>query len=161
MADVKITELPELTEVAADDYLEIVDTSTNTNKKISRETLTNFAWQDWTPTCTGWSSYTARRGRYRVQGKTLFFVCEIRGTSNATSATVTLPAGLRSANVISTGVWPFAGIGIDNGVSLANPIRGNVSNNSTVIKLYKDFGGANWTASGNKQAIFSGWCEIV
>lgn len=41
MADVKITELPELTEVAADDYLEIVDTSTNTSKKISRETLTN------------------------------------------------------------------------------------------------------------------------
>lgn len=117
-------------------------------------------WLSWTPTCTGWSSYTARRGRYRVQGKTLFFVCEIRGTSNATSATVTLPAGLRSANVISTGVWPFAGIGTDNGVSLANPIRGNVANNSTVINLYKDFGGANWTASGNKQAIFSGWCEI-
>lgn len=118
-------------------------------------------WLSWTPTCTGWSSYTARRGRYRVQGKTLFFVCEIRGTSNATSATVTLPAGLRSANVISTGVWPFAGIGTDNGVSLANPIRGNVANNSTVINLYKDFGGANWTASGNKQAIFSGWCEIA
>lgn len=118
-------------------------------------------WLSWTPTCTGWSSYTARRGRYRVQGKTLFFVCEIRGTSNATSATITLPAGLRSANVISTGVWPFAGIGVDNGVSLANPIRGNVANNSTVINLYKDFGGANWTASGGKQAIFSGWCEIA
>ena len=52
MADKKITGLPELTAVAADDYLEIVDTSTNTNKKISRETLTNFAWQAWTPTLT-------------------------------------------------------------------------------------------------------------
>ena len=39
MADKKITDLPEIPEVADDDYLEIVDTSANTSKKISRENL--------------------------------------------------------------------------------------------------------------------------
>ena len=39
MANKKITDLTELTTVASDDYLEIVDTSVNTSKKISRENL--------------------------------------------------------------------------------------------------------------------------
>ena len=42
MADKKITDLTELTAVASDDYLEIVDTSANTSKKISRENLTGW-----------------------------------------------------------------------------------------------------------------------
>jgi len=39
MANKKITDLTELTAAASDDYLEIVDTSANTSKKISRENL--------------------------------------------------------------------------------------------------------------------------
>ena len=39
MANKKITDLTELTKVASDDYLEIVDTSANASKKISRENL--------------------------------------------------------------------------------------------------------------------------
>ena len=39
MANKKITDLPEIPEVADDDYLEIVDTSANTSNKISRENL--------------------------------------------------------------------------------------------------------------------------
>lgn len=54
MADKKITELPELTAVAADDYLEIVDTSTNTSKKISRETLAGWHFLTAPLTSTAW-----------------------------------------------------------------------------------------------------------
>ena len=39
MANKKITDLTELTAAASNDYLEIVDTSANTSKKISRENL--------------------------------------------------------------------------------------------------------------------------
>ena len=39
MANKKITDLTELTAAASDDYLEIVDTSANASKKISRENL--------------------------------------------------------------------------------------------------------------------------
>lgn len=54
MADKKITGLTELTAVASDDYLEIVDTSTNTSKKISRETLAGWYFLTSQLTSTAW-----------------------------------------------------------------------------------------------------------
>lgn len=54
MADKKITGLTELTAAASDDYLEIVDTSTNTNKKISRETLAGWHFLSTPLTSTAW-----------------------------------------------------------------------------------------------------------
>lgn len=54
MADKKITDLTELTAPAANDYLEIVDTSTNTNKKISRETLAGWYFLSTPLTSTAW-----------------------------------------------------------------------------------------------------------
>ena len=44
MENKKITDLTELTAVASDDYLEIIDTSENTSKKISRENLIGGAY---------------------------------------------------------------------------------------------------------------------
>ena len=54
MADKKITDLTELTEVASDDYLEIVDTSANTSNKISRENLTGWHFLTTPLTSTSW-----------------------------------------------------------------------------------------------------------
>ena len=54
MADKKITDLTELTAAATDDYLEIVDTSTNTNKKIARENLTGWHFLATPLTSTSW-----------------------------------------------------------------------------------------------------------
>lgn len=128
--------------------------------KDSTEFELASVWQNWTPDCNGWSSYEVRKGRYRIQGETLFFLVEVRGVSNSTTATVDLPSGIVTSKQLGTAVYAFTGIGVDNGVSLANPMRGNIGNNTSTIVLYKDFAGANWTASGDKQVIFSGWCEI-
>lgn len=117
-------------------------------------------WQSWTPICTGWSSYWQRHGRYKILGDTLYFSFYIQGTSNSTNTTVTLPAGKRSKNVWQYFSWVHAGAGMDNGAALAIPCRADVQNNSTQIKIYKDFSGANWTASGQKIVIVDGWCEI-
>ena len=55
MADKRITDLDELTAVASDDYLEIVDTSTSTSKKISQANLINAPVFLTTPlTSTAW-----------------------------------------------------------------------------------------------------------
>ena len=54
MANKKITDLTELTAAATDDYLEIVDTSANTSKKISRENLTGWHFLTSPLTSTAW-----------------------------------------------------------------------------------------------------------
>ena len=54
MANKKITDLTELTAAASDDYLEIVDTSANTSKKISRENLTGWHFLTTPLTSTSW-----------------------------------------------------------------------------------------------------------
>lgn len=182
MANKKITELPELTEVAADDYLEIVDTSTNTNKKISRETLTNrdsdylgitakaadsdkldgldstaflqtTSWQEWSPTLTGWSSTTTLICKYLKMGKILFFSAIISGTSNDYSASFTLPE--TSANITEyTGTMGYC---IDNGSPLTVAARYGIAQGSNICKAYTNMEAGPWTASGTKMVSVYGW----
>ncbi len=161
MADVKITELPELTAVAADDYLEIVDTSTNTNKKISRETLTNFAWTDWTPTVTDWAAgYTVKLARYTVIGKTCFFSVDISGTSNSTEVKIALPHMSATGNF--DGYWggPCAFFR-DNGPAATAPGRWYVGKNSATLVAHTNMAYGTWTATGTKRVVVTGFYEIA
>ena len=54
MANKKITDYDELTAAATDDYLEIVDTSVTTNKRISRENLAGWHFLTTPLTSTSW-----------------------------------------------------------------------------------------------------------
>lgn len=75
MADKKITGFTELTAAASDDYLEIVDTSVNTNKKISRETLAGWYFLSTPLTSTSWDGDTKGIGdRAIVDLSTVFGV---------------------------------------------------------------------------------------
>ena len=62
MANKKITDLTELTAVASDDYLEIVDTSANTSNKISRENLAGWHFLTTPLTSTSWDGDTKGTG---------------------------------------------------------------------------------------------------
>jgi hypothetical protein len=80
MANKKITDLTELTEAASDDYLEIVDTSANTSKKISYGNLiaghrvAGMVYFNPPSTHPDYTSATFETGTYTVNVNTKFGV---------------------------------------------------------------------------------------
>ena len=116
MANKKITDLAELTAVANDDYLEIVDTSANTSKKISRGNLTGIPLTNFvesTPTVTATSgtfTTVSSYGRYLTIGKMRFY----SGTlyiANAGTATGTLRVPIPTGTPASMGGSRWVGTG--------------------------------------------------
>ena len=81
MANKKITDLTELTAVASDDYLEIVDTSENTSNKISRENLAGWHFLTTPLTSTAWDG-----DAFSTTAKTLIDLSAVFGT----------PAGIKA-----------------------------------------------------------------
>ena len=178
MADKKITDLTELTEVASDDYLEIVDTSAGTSKKVSHENLiatgkaadsdkldgkdsTDFVlasavgtWQDWTPSAvTGWSK-SVLVTRYMLIGKTCFFYIQVTsGTSDSTSTEIALPFTPAYA---TNGTNGFA---VNNGTQLTVASRWRVQTNGNITFYTNMYEGA-WTASGDKRVYAIGFYEV-
>ena len=120
MADKKITDLTELTEVASDDYLEIVDTSANTSKKISRENLiaglvlaSGFGeWVTYTPK---WTAHTGTpslgngtlTGRYCKVGKMVIVNMSLTfGSTTSVAGTETWYISLPITSAgLGHGVW--------------------------------------------------------
>ena len=84
MANKKITDLTELTAAASNDYLEIVDTSANTSKKISRENLTGWHFLTSPLTSTAWDG-----DAFSTTAKTLIDLSEVFG----------VPAGVKAVMV--------------------------------------------------------------
>ena len=117
-------------------------------------------WQAWTPASTeGWTSpMTTAKGYYTIVGNTCYFSLFMDGTSNSANTYITLPASKTSINAgFSSFIWTSAGTGMNAGSSLTTPIRVDVLNNSTQMRVYKDMAGASWTASGQKIVIASGF----
>ena len=160
MANKKITDLSELTAVASDDVLEIVDTSAGTSMRISQGNLVGGQPMAWTPASTeGWTSpMTTAKGYYTIVGNICYFSLFMDGTSNSANTYITLPASKTSINTgTASYVWTSAGAGMNAGSSLTTPVRVDVLNNSTQMRAYKDMAGTGWTASGQKIVIASGF----
>ena len=148
MANKKITDLSELTAVASDDVLEIVDTSAGTSMKISQGNLVGGQPKAWTPAPVGWVSILGVF-RYITFGNIcIAFINVTAGTSNDTVATLTLP--VTSAN-IPNHVWGgVCGRAVDASAVLTTPCRWEVTANSNIVTFYKDMASAAWTNSGTK-----------
>ena len=84
MANKKITDLTELTAAASNDYLEIVDTSANTSKKISRENLAGWHFLTSPLTSTAWDGDS-----FSTTAKTLIDLSTVFG----------VPAGVKAVLV--------------------------------------------------------------
>jgi hypothetical protein len=98
MADKKITGLTELTAAASDDYLEIVDTSTNTSKKISRETLAGWYFLTTRLTSTAWDGDS-----FSTTAKTLIDLSAVFGVPAGVKAVLAGVSIRDSGSAASTG----------------------------------------------------------
>ena len=105
MANKKITDLTELTAAATDDYLEIVDTSANTSKKISRENLTGWHFLTSPLTSTAWDG-----DAFSTTAKTKIDLSVVFGVPAGVKAVLvqllSRDSGSANSNVIFFGVGP-------------------------------------------------------
>lgn len=105
MANKKITDLTELTVAASDDYLEIVDTSANASKKITRDNLSGWHFLTTPLTSTSWDGDS-----YSTTAKTLIDLSEVFGVPAGAKAVLvqllSRDSGSANSNVIFFGVGP-------------------------------------------------------
>lgn len=100
-----------------------------------------------TTTVTGWASFTTKLVYYKVIGKLVWVWYNLSGTSNATSASFTLP--LAASNTVTI---QLNGYTTDNGTDTTGGGLISLTKNTATVNLYKDMASANWTNSGTKQA---------
>ena len=150
MADKKITDLTELTEAASDDYLEIVDTSANASKKITRENLIGFAgtWQSYT---VSWTAATTNpsigngtlAGRYTQIGKSVIYSIALVMGSTTTYGSgnwrFSLPKSVASSSVRYIGQWRAYDASTDASYSGVTSLS---SGDSSIIIFSRDQGSA-------------------
>lgn len=119
------------------------------SKKIKRGQLDGFGdWTDYSATSTiiGWSSFTQKNIWYKIKDGYMFVDFYLEGTSNSTSATLTLPNN--SAEGFS--VFRPSGYNVNNSIVLTNSARIGIPNGTNLVTITRDFTGLTWTGSGVK-----------
>jgi hypothetical protein len=111
-------------------------------------------WFNYTSTWTGFSSAPAGGSRFTVVGRTVIYVTRQGGggTSNATTATISLPITASA----SLGTEDGLGIALDNGTWQTDPGLFSITASGTTATLWKAAIAVAWTASGTK-----GWMGVI
>ena len=119
--------------------------------------VTSVAWTDYTATSTrvGWASFTTAQIKYKKIGGLVFVQFELRGTSDDTVATMTLPFAQTGGTTINPlirikndGTWGtgFASFPLD----------------SSTVTFYANTAGAAWHVSAaDKWVIGQFWYEAA
>ncbi len=101
---------------------------------------------------TGWQATpTQITSRYGTVGRLCTVIVDVTGTSNATSAGVTVPFPIGTG----AGCAAAMGVTIDNGVVLATPGRVSWTAAGTTLAFAKDSQGGNFLNSGTKRCSAS------
>jgi hypothetical protein len=108
------------------------------------------AWADYSASSTivGWSSFTTKSILYKRVGKLVFVQFNIYGTSNANTASFTVPYATSSS--YPSDISEFYILATDNGNGLYIGIFGYFSQNSQSINFANNYSGTLWTSSGTK-----------
>ena len=129
-------------------------------KLIQRQPEIGGVWQDWTPTQTGWTMLPAGVYRYCQVGKSVTLGISITaGTSNATSASLSLPIAATSITGVA---WRGAnGYAVDGGSLITTATCWVVVNGATSIVFYTNMTNGAWTNSGSKRVYCVATYEIA
>jgi hypothetical protein len=100
MANKKITDLTELTEAASNDYLEIVDTSANASKKITRDNLSGWHFLTSPLTSTAWDGDS-----FSTTAKTKIDLSVVFGVPAGVKAVLVRLAARDSASYANAGLY--------------------------------------------------------
>lgn len=100
-----------------------------------------------TSTITGWSSFTTKSIQYKKIGKLVFLWWDLRGTSNGTTVTFTLPfTSNNTASIRGCADTTDNGTRTTTGGEFVLP-------GTATIQVYKDMSQASWTSSGTKETM--------
>lgn len=98
----------------------------------------------------GWSSTTTKLIKYWAVGKTLFVSFDIEGTSNATTASITIPFGQSG----ETNTAKFTSIyAVNNGTVMSAGGAAQINGVSTTINFFTSMGVGVWSNIGTKRVI--------
>lgn len=103
-------------------------------------------WSDYTPTITGWSSTTGKTTRYTVINDTVMVWIHVDGTSNATTATITLPHKAKNQVYQLVRTWDGSNENMGRAAIVANSSNLTVSRGSSTGSSFN-----NWATTGQKQ----------
>ena len=120
------------------------------------------AWQDWTPTVTGWAAgYVVNTARYKLIGKTCFFTLDISGTSNSTAVNIVMP--FTSYSGAGDPVWGGTNAYVQNNgtVATTSASRWYIGENSATLIAHTNMSTGAWTSSGAKRIRVTGFYEIA
>jgi hypothetical protein len=120
----------------------------------------NTPWTDYagTSTITGWSAYAGGKYIfYKRIGNLVFVQFYINGTSDATSASFTLPFSGKSNGFTSAIAIQF----MDNNTLSTTPGMAQLADNSAIVNCYSTWSGGGWTASNSKVVTGQLWYEIA
>ncbi len=135
----------------------IVGVKTFSNNIIGSGDIYSVAWVDYSASSTvvGWSSFTTKQIYYKKIGKMVFVTVDLRGTSNATNVSFTLPY---TNNIVPVYAWVDT---LDNGSGVSTSGKIYLAASSATVVVFKNPLGDAWTASGSKMAIGQFWYEVT
>lgn len=120
--------------------------------KVATTAYVDKTWTDYsaTATITGWSSFTTKKIFILVEYKKVTIEFQLTGTSNATTASFTIPNAL-SANFTLASVSCPAILNNGSGTSVNGMALIDASLSTTTVQLYRDATATAWTNSGTKR----------
>lgn len=115
---------------------------TDGSSKWTLLNLTDASAGTWTPTVTGYTTYTVTGAKWTLQGDLCIASCKVNGTSNASGLTVTMPFN----GIVNTrAIIPNVDAGATNGEGLIE-----LAAVSNVATCYKTAAAGGFTGSGTK-----------